>query len=130
MSDVVLSVAGERDVEPVLERLVGAARELVGARYAALGVPDDEGTGFARFLTAGLTDEEVEAIGDLPRTHGLLGALLQDPTPYRTDNVRRDPRAVGWWPAAHPDMRSFLGVPIVAAGEVIGALYLTERCDG
>lgn len=130
MSDAVLAVGGERELDSVLERLVETARTLVGARYAALGVPDETGRGFARFLTAGLTDAEIEAIGDLPRTHGLLGHLLADPSPYRTEEVRADPRAVGWWPQAHPDMHRFLGVPIVAKGEIIGALYLTDREDG
>jgi signal transduction histidine kinase len=69
-------------------------------------------------------------MGPLPRQHGLLGAMLTSPVPYLTGDVRRDPRFRGWWPAAHPQMRSFLGVPIVARGEVIGAVYLTEKEDG
>jgi signal transduction histidine kinase len=130
MSDAVLAVARERELEPVLDRIVHTARDLSGARYAALGVPDEDGASFTRFLTAGLTDAEIEAIGPLPRTHGLLGSMLGDPHPYRTGEVRDDPRAVGWWPGAHPDMHQFLGVPIVSKGEVIGALYLTDREDG
>ena len=126
VSDAVLAASAEASLEPVLRKLVEAARDLVGARYAALGVPDEEGTGFSRFLTAGMTDEEVEAVGPLPRTHGLLGAMLADPTPYRTDDVTADPRFWGW-PAAHPEMRSFLGVPIVFRGDVIGAFYLTDK---
>lgn len=126
VSDAVLGVAGELSVEAVLARLVAAARELVNARYAALGVPDEEGTGFSRFITAGMSDELVEAIGPLPKTHGLLGSLLTDPTPLRTDDVSADPRFT-WWPDAHPRMRSFLGVPIVFKGDVIGALYLADK---
>ena len=69
---------------------MGTARELVDARYAALGVPDEEGTGFSRFITAGMTDDEIESLGPLPRTHGLLGAMLTDSTPFRTDDITAD----------------------------------------
>src|SRR5215210_7826622 len=119
-------MAAEREVEPVLQRLVHAARELGGARYAALGVPDGEGA-FARFITSGMSDKLIAAMGPLPRTHGLLGAMLESPDPYRTDDIHSHPRFRGWWPRAHPDMRSFLGVPIVARGGIIGALYLTDK---
>ncbi len=129
VADAVLGIAGDLSINTVLERLVSAARELVDARYAALGVPDDGG-GFARFLTSGMTDAEVEALGPLPRTHGLLGAMLADPAPYRTADVTTDPRFRGWWPAGHPVMRSFLGVPIVFKGDVIGAFYLTDKTTG
>ena len=128
LSDVVLAIAAEREVEPVLKRIVEAARELGHARYAALGVPDGEGA-FARFITAGMSDELIAAMGPLPRTHGLLGAMLESPEPYRTSDIRADPRFRGWWPSAHPQMRSFLGVPIVARGGIIGALYLTDKED-
>src|SRR5918999_752109 len=128
LSDVVLALAAEREVEPVLQRLVHAARELGGARYAALGVPDGEGA-FARFITSGMSDKLIAAMGPLPRTHGLLGAMLESPAPYRTGDIHTHPRFRGWWPRAHPDMRSFLGVPIVSRGGVIGALYLTDK-DG
>ncbi|HEY7076053.1 MAG TPA: GAF domain-containing sensor histidine kinase [Solirubrobacteraceae bacterium] len=126
LSDVVLAMAAEREVEPVLQRLVHAARELAHARYAALGVPDGEGA-FARFITSGMSDELIAAMGPLPRTHGMLGAMLVETRPHRTPDIRTDPRFRGWWPAAHPQMRSFLGVPVVARGRVIGALYLTDR---
>src|ERR671935_2124465 len=126
LSDVVLAMAGEREVEPVLQRLVHAARELAHARYAALGVPDGEGA-FARFITSGMSDELIAAMGPLPRTHGMLGAMLVIRTPYRTGDIHSDPRFRGWWPSRHPDMHSFLGVPIVAEGSVIGAFYLTEK---
>jgi signal transduction histidine kinase len=126
LSDVVLALAAEREVEPVLQRLVHAARELGGARYAALGVPDGEGA-FARFITSGMSDDLIAAMGPLPRTHGLLGAMLEAHEPYRTPDIHTHERFRGWWPRAHPDMRSFLGVPIVARGGVIGALYLTDK---
>jgi signal transduction histidine kinase len=128
LSDVVLALAAEREVEPVLQRLVHGARELAGARYAALGVPDGEGA-FARFITSGMSDELIAAMGPLPRTHGLLGAMLEAHEPYRTPDIHTHERFRGWWPSAHPDMRSFLGVPIVARGGVIGALYLTDKED-
>ncbi len=129
VSDAVLAVASELSVEEVLQRLVDRARELVGARYAALGIPDGDG-GFTRFLVAGMSDELIAEMGPLPRTHGMLGAMLDASEPFRTDDIHTDPRFRGWWPAAHPDMRSFLGVPIVAAEGVIGAFYLTEKESG
>jgi signal transduction histidine kinase len=74
-----------------------------------------------------MSDELIAAMGPLPRTHGLLGAMLESPASHRTPDIRRDPRFRGWWPSAHPEMRSFLGVPIVARGEVIAAFYLTDK---
>jgi signal transduction histidine kinase len=106
--------------------MVRAARELAGARYAALGIPDGEGA-FAQFITDGMSDELIAAMGPLPRTHGMLGAMLESRDPYRTADIHTHERFRGWWPSAHPDMRSFLGVPIVARGGIIGALYLTEK---
>lgn len=126
VSDAVLAVASELSVEQVLQRLVDAARELAAARYAALGIPDGEG-GFRRFLVAGMSEELIAALGPLPRTHGMLGAMLEGRGAYRTEDIHDDPRFRGWWPSRHPDMRTFLGVPIVARGEVIGAFYLTEK---
>ncbi len=126
VSDAVLAVASQLSVDEVLQRLVDCAQELAGARYAALGIPDGEG-GFRRFLVSGMSDELVAGLGPLPRTHGMLGAILESRAPYLTDDIHDDPRFRGWWPRKHPDMRSFLGVPIVAQGEVIGAFYLTEK---
>jgi signal transduction histidine kinase len=128
MSEAVLAIAAEREVDPVLRRMVRAARELAGARFAALGIPDGQGA-FAQFITDGMSDELIAAMGPMPRTHGLLGAMLESTASYRTPDIRRDPRFRGWWPRAHPQMRSFLGVPIVARGEVIAAFYLTD-CEG
>lgn len=129
VSDAILGVAGERSVEAVLQHLVIAARELAGARYAALGIPDADGDGFARFLTAGMDDDLIDAIGPLPRTHGLLGSLLVEAAPYRSDDVAADPRFT-WWPEAHPRMGAFLGIPILFKGDVVGALYLADKDDG
>lgn len=126
VSDAVLAVAAERSVEEVLQRLVDSARELADARYAALGLPDGDG-GFSQFLTSGMSDELIESLGPLPRQHGMLGAMFDSSDPYRTADMHEHPRFRGWWPRGHPDMRSFLGVPIVARDEVIGAFYLTEK---
>jgi len=126
LSDAVLAVAAQRSVDEVLQGLVDRARELAGARYAALGIPDGDG-GFSRFLVAGMSEKLIARLGPLPRTHGMLGAMLDGPAPYRTRDIHQDPRFRGWWPSGHPDMRSFLGVPIVAPEGVIGAFYLTEK---
>jgi signal transduction histidine kinase len=129
VSDAVLAVAGELSIEEVLQRLVHSARELAGSRFAALGLPDGEG-GFSQFLTSGMSDDLIVAMGPLPRQHGMLGAMLETTESFRTDDIHEDPRFRGWWPSAHPDMRSFLGVPIVKPpAEVIGAFYLTEKED-
>jgi signal transduction histidine kinase len=129
VSDAVLAVASKLSVDEVLQRLVDSAREVVGARYGALGIPDGEG-GFRRFLVSGMSDQLVAAMGPLPRTHGMLGAMLHLAVPYRTVDLQGDRRFRGWWPREHPDMRSFLGVPISSAEEIIGAFYLTEKEGG
>lgn len=126
--DLALALGGVRRTEAVLQTILDAARELTGARYAAVGVPDGEG-GFALFLTAGVDAQTWEAIGALPRTHGLLGAMLGDDQPIRLADIRSDPR-FRWWPAAHPTMRAFLGVPIIAGGEIVAGLYLTDPVEG
>ena len=127
LSDAVLAIAAEHAVEPVLQKLVDAARELAGARYAAIGVPDGQG-GFGRFITSGMSDELIASLGALPRQHGMLGAMLESDVPQRTADIRRDPRFRGWWPRAHPSMSSFLGVPILSGGGVVaGAFYLTDK---
>ncbi len=128
VSDAVLAVASQLSVDEVLQRLVDSARELAGARYAALGIPDGQG-GFRRFLVAGMSDELIASMGPLPRTHGMLGAMLETSGAYLAQDIHDDPRFRGWWPREHPDMRTFLGVPIVARDEVIGAFYLTEKED-
>jgi GAF domain-containing protein len=130
VSDALLGIAGDLRTDAVLARLVEAARGLSGARYAALGTPDDDGDGFSRWITAGLTDDEIDAIGPLPRTHGLLGAALGDPAPVRSEGVRRDDRFAGWWPEAHPDLEAFLAVPISFRGDVVGAFYLANKDGG
>lgn len=126
VSDAVLAIGAELSVEEVLQRLVHSARTLAGARYAALGIPDEDG-GFSQFLTSGMSEKLVASLGPLPRTHGMLGAMLETVEPFRTQDIHEDPRFNGWWPRGHPDMHSFLGVPIVAPEGVIGAFYLTEK---
>jgi signal transduction histidine kinase len=126
--DVALAVAGERRIEPVLRTVLDAARDLAGARYAAVGVPDGGG-GMALFLTAGIDARTWAEIGDLPDRHGLLGVLLQEPKAIRLADIRTDPRFTGW-PAGHPDMSSFLGVPILAGGEILAELYLSDKAGG
>jgi signal transduction histidine kinase len=112
----------------VLRRIVDAARELVGARYAALGVIAADGH-LAEFLHVGMADERVARIGHLPQGRGLLGALIDDPAPIRLDRLGTDQRSSGF-PAEHPPMNSFLGVPIRVRDEVFGNLYLTESTKG
>jgi signal transduction histidine kinase len=126
--DVALALGAERRTEPVLRVILDAARDLAGARYAAIGVPDGAG-GFGLFLTAGVDADTWAAIGTLPRTHGLLGALLSGPGSIRLADIRADARFVGW-PRAHPDMSAFLGVPIAAGGEVLAELFLADKVGG
>jgi signal transduction histidine kinase len=125
VSAALLAMNRRLEVRDVLQTIVGSARELLGARYAALGVPDDHG-GFAQFVVAGVSDEQWKAIGPLPRQHGILAAMLHEATPQRLADVRRDPR-FGGWPSAHPEMSDFLGMPISDDGEVLGALFLANK---
>ncbi|MEU9581256.1 GAF domain-containing sensor histidine kinase [Streptomyces chilikensis] len=129
VSDALLAMSRRLEVGDVLKTIVSRARELLGARYAALGVPDDCG-GFARFVVDGVDERTWKAIGPLPRQHGILAAMLHE-GPQRLDDVRADPRFEGW-PAAHPEMTDFLGMPIRDGDEILGALYLAnkERADG
>ena len=103
VSDAVLAVTSQRSVEEVLQRLVDSARRLAKARYAALGIPDDDG-GFSQFLTSGMSEKLIASLGPLPRTHGMLGAMLETAEPFRTRDIHEDPRFNGWWPRGHPDM--------------------------
>jgi two-component system, NarL family, sensor histidine kinase DevS len=123
------SVLGKLDLDEVLKQALTAAHELTDARYAALGVLNESKTELARFLTVGIDDATREAIGALPHGRGVLGALIDHPSPLRVDDVGRHPLSYGF-PVAHPPMRSFLGVPILVAGEPYGNLYLTEKEGG
>jgi GAF domain-containing protein len=117
------------DPDAVLHAILEAAAELTGARYAALGVLDESRTYLGRFLTLGTDLETERSIGNLPRGRGLLGALIEDPRPVRLPDVAQHPLSYGF-PAGHPPMRSFLGVPIIIRGETWGNLYLTEKQGG
>jgi GAF domain len=123
VSDAVLSVAAEHSVEEVLQRLVESARELVGARYAALGTPDGDG-GFSRFLTAGMSDELVARLGPLPRTHGMLGAMLETSESFRTPDIHADPVGCVNSPAVAAHRHA---VPQARDGPLPGAAGLGKR---
>ncbi|MEU3992230.1 GAF domain-containing sensor histidine kinase [Streptomyces platensis] len=127
VSTAILAMSRHLEVRDVLKTIVASARELLDAEYAALGVPDDHG-GFAQFVVDGVSAEQWKAIGPLPRQHGILAAMLHNATPERLADVRADPR-FGGWPAAHPDMSDFLGLPVADGDEILGALFLAnKRC--
>ena len=118
----------ERDLElPVLLRhVVEEARSMTGARYAALGVLDDDRTALSEFITVGLEPDEEARIGTRPTGRGVLGLLIAHPQPLRLANLSSDPKSFGF-PPNHPPMSSFLGVPIKVRDEVYGNLYLTDK---
>jgi signal transduction histidine kinase len=130
------SIVQELSLPAVLRRIVNTAKDLSGARYAALGVIGADGS-LEEFLHEGLDADPVRAIGgslsepchDLPRGRGVLGALIKDPKPIRLTRIADDPRSSGF-PADHPQMTTFLGVPIRSRESVFGNLYLTDRADG
>ena len=123
------TLLSELDLETVLDRLLETAAELTDARYAALGILDDDRRELERFLTRGIDEETHRVIGDLPRGRGLLGVLIDEPRPLRLDDVGDHPRSYGF-PPGHPPMRTFLGVPILIRGQAWGNLYLTEKAGG
>ena len=127
--DVARGVLAELDLAVVLDRVLEAAQELTGARYAALGVLNETRSELARFLTRGIEEDRKATIGDLPRGRGVLGALIEEPAPLRVANVEQHPRSYGF-PHGHPPMHTFLGVPITVDGQAYGNLYLTEKADG
>ena len=123
------SLVAELDLDVVLERLLETARELTGARYAAIGVLDERRQALERFLTTGIDPATHAEIGDLPRGRGVLGVLIDDPRPLVLPDVSRHPRSYGF-PPGHPPMSTFLGVPLMIRGEAWGNVYLTEKRDG
>ncbi|HET6167943.1 MAG TPA: GAF domain-containing protein [Marmoricola sp.] len=123
------SIIANLALETVLQRIVEAACELLEARYGALGVLSPDGHGLEQFIHVGIDQATVDRIGNLPQGKGVLGALIEHPAPIRLHDLRDDPRSVGF-PAGHPPMETFLGVPITIRGEVFGNLYLTERRTG
>jgi signal transduction histidine kinase len=121
-------ITGDLALPMVLRRIADAARELVGARYAALGVIGPDGD-LVEFVHVGVPADVVKEIGPLPQGKGLLGVLIEDPQPIRLRRIDDDPRSSGF-PAGHPPMASFLGVPIRIRDEVFGNLYLTDSTRG
>lgn len=124
--DVGSTLLSELDLEVVLKSVAEAARELTGARYAALGVLDRERRELERFINVGIDEEARREIGNLPRGRGVLGELIREPAPLRLRDVDNHPHAYGF-PPGHPPMHSFLGVPIAVRGEIYGNLYMTEK---
>jgi signal transduction histidine kinase len=123
------TLVAKLDAEEVLDDILEGARELTGARYAALGVLNQERTELERFITVGIDPNLQRGIGDLPRGRGVLGVLIDEPLPLRLADVGLHPQSYGF-PYGHPPMHSFLGVPILIGGEPWGNLYLTEKRDG
>jgi two-component system, NarL family, sensor histidine kinase DevS len=122
------AVVSELDLETVLRRVLEEARELTGARYAALGILDEDRHELERFLTLGIDAATHHEIGSLPRGRGVLGVLIEHPVPLRLTDVSEHAHSYGF-PAGHPRMKSFLGVPVLVRGEAYGNLYLTEKAD-
>ena len=127
--DGVLTIGSDLDLHTVLHTIIEAAAELVDAQYGALGVLDESGTRLSDFITVGIDDEARTAIGSLPEGHGILGLLIIDPKPLRLPDLREHPDRFGF-PANHPPMKSFLGVPIAVRGKVFGNLYLCDKAGG
>jgi signal transduction histidine kinase len=127
--DVGRAIVSELDLEVVLRTVLDAARDLTGARYAAIGVLDEEKNELERFVFVGIDEETRHAIGPLPRGKGVLGELIRIPQPLRLADVGAHERSYGF-PANHPPMRTFLGTPVLIRGDAWGNLYLTEKAGG
>ena len=124
--DAILLIETDDSLNELLARIVETAAQLVGARYGALGVLTSDGESLARFITYGIDEETRRLIGESPRGHGVLGETIRAAAPLRIDDLDAHEGASGF-PANHPPMRAFLGVPVrVASGHVYGNLYLTE----
>ncbi|TCC16097.1 GAF domain-containing protein [Kribbella sindirgiensis] len=127
--DAVVGIAADLDLNSTLDRIVSAACELAGAQYGALGVVGADGKRLVRFITHGVTHEQIAAIGPYPEGHGILGLLIEHPEPLRMHDLAEHPRSYGF-PSNHPPMKSFLGVPIRTREHAYGNLYLTEKTGG
>lgn len=125
LDEAILTISSELDLDAVLQDIVELACSLVGARYCALGIVGPDGF-LSDFITSGISETEREAIGDLPRGHGILGVLIREQRALRMRDMRGDPRSVGF-PPHHPPMTSFLGAPIRVGDDAVGNLYLTEK---
>ncbi|GAB3679456.1 hypothetical protein GCM10027589_49730 [Actinocorallia lasiicapitis] len=128
VSSAVLAVNRHLSVREVLQVIVRAAARLLDAPYAALGIPDDDGA-FAEFVTEGISPEHQRAIGPMPRQHGMLAVMLKDGDVHRHSDIRSEPGFWGW-PAAHPVMKDFLGVPIMDGDSTLGILFVADGSDG
>ncbi|HVC13963.1 MAG TPA: GAF domain-containing sensor histidine kinase [Acidimicrobiales bacterium] len=124
--EAVLHLEADLSLPVLLEHFVQEACSMTGARYGALGVLNEDRTGLSEFITVGMSGEEERAIGVRPTGLGVLGLLIVDPKALRIRNISEHPQSAGF-PANHPEMRSFLGVPVGAHNEVYGNLYLTEK---
>lgn len=122
-----LELVSDLSLDTVLERIVQLAREQSGARYAALGVVNDTGD-LVQFIPIGMTNQEIERIAHPPIGRGLLGAMRDEHQPVRIPEISADPRSVGF-PKNHPEMHSFLGVPIIHGEKLLGQIYLTDKMD-
>ena len=128
LDSATVAISQELSQERVLQIIVDSVRPLVGARYAALGIPDDRGT-MERFITSGISEQGRAAIAHPPQGKGLLGISLHDSDTLRVDDIAADPRSAGF-PPEHPSMTTLLSVPVKVEGRAIGNLYLTDRVDG
>jgi signal transduction histidine kinase len=129
LAAAVLAAASQEPVDATLQQITQAAVEHVGATYGAIGVLAPDGRAFDRFVVVGMGEEDRERIGRLPTGRGILRLLVDQPTALRLDDLGAHPAAVGF-PAGHPPMRSFLGVPIRVGETFFGNLYLTEKRTG
>ena len=123
-----LALASELDIDALLQRIADLAREVVGARYGAVGIVGEDGM-LLRFVYSGIDDETARKIGHLPEGKGLLGVLIEGGRPMRMRDISQHQQSYGF-PPNHPPMYSFLGVPIMVHGKVFGRLYLTEKDGG
>ena len=126
--EAALAVASEMEIGAVLQRIVDLARDVVPAKYAALGVSDEDGW-IVQFITSGISPEQRAAIGPIPQGHGLLGVLISEGVPLLVPDIAADPRSSGF-PPHHPPMTTLLGTPILLGERVLGNLYLADRADG
>jgi GAF domain-containing protein len=126
--EAIVSIGSDLDLETMLRSVIEAATKLVDARYGALGVIGEDDR-LTQFITAGVTQEQIDALEHWPHGLGILGLLIKDPRPIRLADLSEHPESYGF-PANHPPMRRFLGVPIRVREEVFGNLYLTEKAGG
>lgn len=126
LHEAALALTAELNLDAVLQKVVDLSRSLIGARYGALIVLDEDGEGLEQFVTAGLSPEQRAQIGQMPRGHGLLGVPIRERRPIRVADVTGSAQATGF-PRHHPAMRSLLAVPVISKGKVIGSLFLADK---